>query len=277
MTLGIIGTKIGMTRVFSEAGVSTSVTVVHAPANSVVQVKNGGKDGYRALQVGAGRRKRASKALAGHYAKSGASVARTLREFRVDEAELRAAGDKVSVGEFSIGQDVNVTGVTKGKGFAGGIKRHNFSSLDMSHGNSLAHRSVGSTGQCQTPGKVFKGKKMPGQLGNVRATIKNLKIMEIDEENELLMISGSIPGSNGQTVIVRSHVALVPQAPEEAPEETPEETPEAAAPEAAPAAKADEAEEKKADESEEKPAEAEAKSGDEAEAKKAEAEEKEQS
>lgn len=215
MALGIIGKKIGMTRVFDEEGNSLAVTVVHAPANHVTQVKVMEKDGYLGLQMSAGQRKasRIGKALTGHCNKSGIVAGNVIKEFCIDETELRQLGDTVGVDAFTEGQIVDVAGVTKGKGFAGVIKRHNFSSLDMSHGNSLAHRSVGSTGQCQDPGKVFKGKKMPGQLGNTSVTIKNLKIIAIDTDDDLLFIGGAIPGSRGQYVTVKSHSPLPPAAP----------------------------------------------------------------
>ena len=236
MSLGLIGKKMGMTRIFTEAGVSVSVTVVHVPANCVTQVKTPDSDGYFALQLSVGECKpsRLSKPMAGHFKKSGVNARRSLREFRIDEEELRADGDQVKVNSFSVGEKVNVTGISKGKGFAGVIKRYHFHTQDATHGNSLSHRSAGSIGQCQTPGKVFKGKKMAGHLGSERVTIKNLTVVKVDEERELLLLKGAVPGAPGGEVLVRHLMAVPPPPPEK--EAVPEEAaPEEAAPkEAAP-------------------------------------------
>ena len=205
MALGLIGEKIGMTRVFSEDGRSIAVTVVHAPANHVAQVKTAAKDGYLAMQLVAGERKpsRVSKPLAGHYKKAGVKAGDVIREFRVGEDELKQVGETIGVGIFEEGSKVEVTGISRGKGFAGAIKRHHFRSQDASHGNSLSHRALGSVGQCQMPGRVFKGKKMPGRLGGARVTTRNLEIVRVDLERDLLLIKGAVSGSPGGTVIVR--------------------------------------------------------------------------
>ena len=205
MALGLIGEKIGMTRVFSEDGRSIAVTVVHAPANHIAQVKTAAKDGYLAMQLVAGERKpsRVSKPLAGHYKKAGVKAGDVIREFRVGEDELKQVGETIGVGIFEEGSKVEVTGISRGKGFAGAIKRHHFHSQDASHGNSLSHRALGSVGQCQMPGRVFKGKKMPGRLGGARVTTRNLEIVRVDLERDLLLIKGAVSGSPGSTVIVR--------------------------------------------------------------------------
>ena len=228
MPIGLIGRKVGMTRKFTDAGVSVPITVVHAPANRVTQVKTPDGDGYLALQLAARECKpsRANKAMTGHFRKAGVGAMRSLREFRVAEEELRNPGDRVGVTSFSAGEKVNVVGVSKGKGFSGVIKRHNFKSQDATHGNSLSHRSAGSIGQCQTPGKVFKGKKMAGQMGNKRVTVRNLTVFEVDEARELLLLRGSLPGSPGSEVLVHHLVAVPPEEPpaeEEASPETPAE------------------------------------------------------
>ena len=207
MSLGLIGRKVGMTRVFTEAGASVPVTVVHVPANRVTQVRQPNVDGYQAIQVTYGEKKssRINKPMSGHFAKSGVLAGRGLREFRLDEeqqAEL-TVGSEINANLFSVGQKVSVTGISKGKGFAGPVKRHNFSMQDATHGNSLSHRAHGSTGQCQDPGRVFKGKKMAGQMGNVRVTTKNLEVIQIDVDKDLLLIKGSIPGAPGGDVVVR--------------------------------------------------------------------------
>lgn len=204
MALGLVGTKIGMTRVFTETGAARPVTVVHVPPNRVMQNKTMDGDGYRALQITAGARKRSSinKPLAGHAGKAGVSPGAYTREFRIEEVENRPAGSELNVGLFAVGQKVNVSAKSKGKGFAGTVKRHNFSMQDATHGNSLSHRSGGSIGQCQLPGRVFKGKKMAGQMGNKRVTIKNLAIVEVDEERQLLLIGGAVPGCVGCEVLV---------------------------------------------------------------------------
>ena len=205
MALGLIGEKVGMTRVFSEGGRSIAVTVVHAPANRVAQVKTVADDGYPALQLVAGERKpsRVSKPLAGHFKKAEVAAGDVIREFRVGEDELRRVGETVGVDIFEAGGKVDVTATSRGKGFAGAIKRHHFRSQDASHGNSLSHRALGSVGQCQMPGRVFKGKKMPGRMGGARVTTRNLEIVRVDRERDLLLIKGAISGARGGTVVVR--------------------------------------------------------------------------
>jgi large subunit ribosomal protein L3 len=206
MAIGIIGRKAGMTRVFTEEGASVPVTVVEVDPNLVTQVRNQEADGYRALQVTTGKRRasRVNKAMAGHFAKAGTEAGRGLWEFRLADGE----GDDIEVGSsigvdlFEAGQKVDVAGTTIGKGYAGGVKRHNFRMQDATHGNSLSHRAPGSIGQCQTPGRVFKGKKMAGHLGNVRRTIQNLEVVRVDSERNLLLIKGAVPGSRGGDVIV---------------------------------------------------------------------------
>ena len=216
MPIGLIGRKVGMTRVFTEAGVSVPVTVIYAPANCVTQVKLPAGDGYRALQVAMGECKPSAltKPVLGHYKKAAVAPRRSMCEFRVTEEEMRKCGDFIRVNSFSAGEKVKVVGTSKGKGFAGVIKRHHFRSQDATHGNSLSHRSAGSIGQCQTPGKVFKGKKMAGHLGNVRVTAKNLTVVRVDEERELLLIRGAVPGSRGGEVTVH-HLIPTPPSPEE--------------------------------------------------------------
>jgi large subunit ribosomal protein L3 len=210
MTIGVVGRKAGMTRVFTEDGASVPVTVIEVQPNKVTQVKSDDNDGYRAVQITAGKRKpsRVTKPMAGVYAKAGVEPGRGLWEFRLKEGEgddLQAGGD-IDVSIFSAGQKVDVTGTSIGKGYAGVIKRHNFSAQDMTHGNSLSHRAPGSIGQNQTPGRVFKGKKMAGHMGNVKRTTQNLEIVKVDAERNLLLIKGAVPGAKGGDVIVRSSV-----------------------------------------------------------------------
>ena len=206
MTIGIVGRKAGMTRVFTEDGASIPVTVIEAEPNRVTQLKTQDNDGYQAVQVTTGTR-RASRVLkpnAGHYAKAGVEAGRGLWEFRLadGEGESIEVGGELKVDIFEAGQKVDVSGTTVGKGFAGGIKRHNFEMQDATHGNSISHRSNGSIGQCQTPGRVFKGKKMSGHMGNVKRTIQNLEIVRVDVERNLLLVKGSVPGSRGGDVII---------------------------------------------------------------------------
>lgn len=207
MALGIIGRKCGMTRVFSPEGVATPVTVIEVQPNRVTQVKSVGTDGYRAVQVTTGtrRRNRINKASAGVFKKAGVEGGRGYWEFRLAEGEGEdlALGGEIKVDLFSVGQKVDVTGTSLGKGFAGTIKRHHFSSGDATHGNSLSHRTPGSTGQRQTPGRVFKGKRMAGQLGNARRTVLNLEIVGVDVERNLVLIKGAIPGARGGNLIIR--------------------------------------------------------------------------
>ena len=210
MTMGIVGRKCGMTRVFTEDGVSIPVTVIEAQPNRITQVKTVESDGYRALRVTAGAKKpsRVSKPQAGHFANAKVEAGDLIAEFRLedaDEAEFEL-GSEIKVETFSEGQKVDVIGTSIGKGFAGVIKRHNFSMQDATHGNSLAHRAPGSIGQNQTPGRVFKGKKMAGHMGNVRRTIQNLEVVRIDAERNLLLIKGAVPGHAGGRVIVRPAV-----------------------------------------------------------------------
>jgi large subunit ribosomal protein L3 len=207
MPMGLIGRKCGMTRVFTEGGVTVPVTVIEVLPNRVTQVKSAETDGYRAVQVSFGERRPQllSKALAGHYAKAKSSPGRALVEFRLaanEGAEL-AAGSEVKVDLFKVGDAVDVTGTTIGKGFAGTMKRHNFAGGMASHGNSLSHRAPGSIGQRQTPGRVFLGKRMSGHMGATRRTTENLKVVEIDAERNLILIRGAVPGAEGGNVIVR--------------------------------------------------------------------------
>ena len=210
MTIGLVGRKCGMTRVFTEAGESVPVTVVQVLVNRVTQVKSQEADGYRAVQVtyGSRRPQLLSKALAGQYAKSGVAPGKSLVEFRLvgDEAADVQPGTEFSAGIFAAGQLVDVTGTTIGKGFAGTMKRHNFGGGPASHGHSVTHRAPGSIGQRQTPGRVFIGKRMSGHMGAVRRTTENLRIIEIDAARNLLLISGAVPGSEGGEVIVRPSV-----------------------------------------------------------------------
>ncbi|MBO6558514.1 MAG: 50S ribosomal protein L3 [Pseudomonadales bacterium] len=210
MTIGIVGIKRGMTRVFNEEGASVPVTVIEATPNRITQVKSQESDGYSAIQVTAGEVKasRVNKAVAGHYSKASVEAGRKLWEFRVDGEEELNVGDALTVEAFEAGQKVDVCGQSKGKGFAGVVKRHNFSTQDMSHGNSISHRAPGSIGQCQTPGRVFKGKKMAGHMGSARVTTQTLEIVQIDQENNLLLVKGAVPGANGGDVIVTPAVKV---------------------------------------------------------------------
>ena len=210
MTIGLVGRKCGMTRVFTEDGESIPVTVIEAQPNRITQVKTVETDGYRALQVTAGSVKpsRVSRPEAGHFAKAKVEAGDLLREFRLsegDQAEYEV-GAELKVGLFQEGQIVDVIGTTIGKGYAGTVKRHNFRTQDATHGNSLAHRAPGSIGQNQTPGRVFKGKKMSGHMGNVRRTAQNLTVVRVDEERNLLLIRGAVPGHKGGSVVVRPAV-----------------------------------------------------------------------
>ena len=210
MAIGIIGRKCGMTRVFTEEGDSIPVTVIEATPNRVTQVKSGDTDGYRALQVTMGSKRAGlvNKPQAGHFAKAGVEAGEGLWELRLDgdEASDLEAGAEIGVDQFEAGQKVDVTGISKGKGFAGTVKRHNFRTQDASHGNSLSHRAPGSIGQNQTPGRVFKGKKMAGHMGDERVTTQNLEIVRVDAERHLLLVKGAIPGAAGGAVSVRLSV-----------------------------------------------------------------------
>jgi large subunit ribosomal protein L3 len=205
MAIGIVGRKLGMTRVFTEDGMSIPVTVIEAQPNRITQLKNAEVDGYEAIQVTTGSRKasRVSKPEAGHFAKSGAEAGRGLWEFRLESAGELEVGSELAVDQFEEGQKIDVTGVSKGKGFAGTIKRHNFRGQDNTHGNSISHRVPGSIGQNQTPGRVFKGKKMSGHMGAERTTTQNLQVVRVDAEKGLLLVKGAVPGSKGGDVIVR--------------------------------------------------------------------------
>ncbi len=206
MSIGLIGRKCGMTRVFCEDGSSVPVTVLQIDSNRVSQVKSIEIDGYRSIQVTAGEKKssRVNKAMAGHYAAANLTAGRGLWEFRLEdgEGEDLSTGSVLEVDLFAAGQIVDVQGTSIGKGFAGGIKRHHFSMQDATHGNSRSHRVLGSIGMCQTPGRVFKGKKMEGHLGAVKRTIQNLTIHAVDAERNLILVKGSVPGAKGGDVII---------------------------------------------------------------------------
>jgi len=212
MTIGLVGRKVGMTRIFTDDGDARPVTVLDVSDNRITQIKSPDKDGYAAVQVAFGKRRarRVTKALAGHLAKAGVEAGHTLKEFRAKTDELAnlKVGGKIGVELFKVGQKVDVSGVTLGKGFAGVIKRHHFRSQRASHGNSLSHRAPGSTGQNQDPGRVFPGKRMAGHLGNVRRTVQNLVVVRVDVERQLLLVSGAVPGSSGRDVIVRPAVKV---------------------------------------------------------------------
>ena len=210
MSIGIIGRKRGMTRVFTEEGDSVPVTVIEVAPNRVTQVKTAETDGYRALQVTLGSRRAnlVSKPLAGHFAKAGVDAGEGLWEIRLedgDDGEFET-GAELKVDLFEAGQRVDVTGISKGKGFAGTVKRHNFRMQDATHGNSVSHRVPGSIGQNQTPGRVFKGKKMAGHMGDERVTQQNLEVVKVDAERNLLLVKGAVPGAKGGHVRVRPSV-----------------------------------------------------------------------
>ena len=206
MTIGVVGRKTGMTRVFTEEGVSVPVTVVQVEPNRVSQVKTVETDGYQAIQVTVGERRaqhRISQPIKGHLAKSEMRMGRGLWEFRVKDLAELVVGTEISVDQFEAGQIVDVTGQSKGKGFAGAVKRWNFRMQDATHGNSLSHRAPGSIGNCQTPGRVFKGKKMAGHMGAERVTVQGLEVVRIEEEKGLILVKGSVPGANGTDVIIK--------------------------------------------------------------------------
>ncbi len=210
MSIGLVGRKSGMTRVFTEEGASVPVTVVEVQPNRVTQIKTSETDGYNAIQVTMGGRRasRVSKAMAGHFAKANTEAGEGLWEFRTEELDGIELGGELKVDRFEAGQKVDVTGTSKGKGFQGGVKRHNFHMQDATHGNSISHRAPGSIGQCQTPGRVFKGKKMAGQMGNERKTTQSLEVVRVDAENNLLLIKGAVPGATGSSVIVRPTIKI---------------------------------------------------------------------
>jgi large subunit ribosomal protein L3 len=210
MTIGIVGRKAGMTRIFNDDGVSVPVTVIAVEPNRVTQIKTVENDGYRALQVTTGSRRasRVTRQMAGHYARAGTEAGRGLWEFRLadGEGEEIEVGSEISVDVFEAGQSVDVSGTTIGKGYAGVIKRHNFRMQDATHGNSISHRAPGSIGQCQTPGRVFKGKRMSGHMGNVKRSIQNIEVVRVDADRNLLLVKGAVPGSKGGDVIIRPAV-----------------------------------------------------------------------
>ncbi|MGB0445928.1 MAG: 50S ribosomal protein L3 [Pseudomonadales bacterium] len=210
MTIGLVGRKAGMTRVFTEEGVSVPVTVIEVEPNRVTQVKSTDTDGYAAIQVTVGERRasRVNKAAAGHFAKANTEAGRGLWEFRNVDGEEVSVGDQLSVERFTAGQKVDVTGQSKGKGFQGGIKRWNFHMQDATHGNSISHRALGSIGQCQTPGRVWKGKKMAGHMGAEQVTTQKLEVVRVDAERNLLLIKGAVPGAAGGDVIVKPTVKI---------------------------------------------------------------------
>lgn len=210
MTIGLVGRKAGMTRVFTEEGVSVPVTVIEVEPNRVTQVKSTDTDGYAAIQVTVGERRasRVNKAAAGHFAKANTEAGRGLWEFRNVDGEEVSVGDQLSVERFAAGQKVDVTGQSKGKGFQGGIKRWNFHMQDATHGNSISHRALGSIGQCQTPGRVWKGKKMAGHMGAEQVTTQKLEVVRVDAERNLLLIKGAVPGAAGGDVIVKPTVKI---------------------------------------------------------------------
>lgn len=210
MSLGLVGRKVGMTRIFTDDGVSIPVTVLDVSNNRVAQIKTPEIDGYAAVQVvyGVRRPSRVSKAMAGHLAKAGVEAGSVVKEFPVDVAQLGEikAGDQLSVTLFSVGQAVDVTGRTVGKGFQGGIKRHHFSSQRATHGNSVSHNAPGSIGMNQDPGRVFPGKRMAGHLGDALRTQQNLQVVRVDVERQLLLVKGAVPGSKGSNLVVRPAV-----------------------------------------------------------------------
>lgn len=208
MTIGLIGRKCGMTRIFNEDGSATPVTVIEVLPNRVTQIKNTDTDGYNAIQVTTGSKKasRVNKALTGHFAKAKVEAGMGLWEFRTDDIKDIELGSEFKVDLFAEGQFIDVVGVTKGKGFAGVIKRHHFATQDATHGNSRSHRAPGSIGQNQTPGRVFKGKRMAGHMGNVQRTIQNLKVVKIDNARNLILVKGAIPGAPGRDVMIKPAV-----------------------------------------------------------------------
>lgn len=213
MSLGLIGRKIGMTRLFSENGDSVPVTVIDVSDNKITQIKKNETDGYSAVQLAFSKKKanRINKAAAGHFARAGVEAGAVVKEFRlnnINELEQFKNGDIIKNDIFSVGQKVDISGITIGKGYAGSIKRHNFSSNRASHGNSKAHKKPGSIGMAQDPGRVFPGKRMSGHMGNVKRTVQNLEIMKIDHERSLLLIKGAVPGSKGGYVTVKSSIKV---------------------------------------------------------------------
>jgi large subunit ribosomal protein L3 len=211
MAIGLIGRKQGMTRVFTDEGVSVPVTVVEITPNRITQVKTDDSDGYSAIQVTTGEKKlsRVTKPMIGHYAASETEAGRGLWEFRIanDEIEKYSVGESITLEILEEGQNLSVTGTSKGKGFAGGVKRHNFQMQDATHGNSISHRAPGSIGQCQTPGRVFKGKKMAGHMGSRRTTVKSISLIKLNKDRNIILVKGPVPGAIGGNVIVRPMAA----------------------------------------------------------------------
>lgn len=214
MTIGLVGRKCGMTRIFADDGASIPVTVIEVEPNRITQVKNVETDGYDAVQVTVGSRRasRVTKPAAGHFAKANTEAGRGLWELRSESPEDLEVGAELTVDRFEAGQKVDVTGTSKGKGFQGGVKRWNFHMQDATHGNSISHRAPGSIGQCQTPGRVFKGKKMAGHMGSEKVTVQSLEIVRVDAERNLLLIKGAVPGAPGSDVVVRPAVKLAAKA-----------------------------------------------------------------
>jgi len=211
---GILGTKLGMTQVFDEEGRVVPVTVVHATANTVAQVKTAEKDGYTAVQIAYGTSKRTTRPLAGHLRKAGIESARAVTELRMVEGdELPELGASIDVSTFGTGDLVDVTGTSRGKGYAGVMKRHNFSGMGDGHGVKKKNRHPGSIGACSTPGRTFRGTRMAGRMGGERVTVQNLEVVEVDTEHDLILIRGAIPGADGQVVLVRSAVKHPDRAP----------------------------------------------------------------
>lgn len=211
MSLGLVGRKVGMTRIFAEDGTTVPVTVLDVSNNRVAQIKTPETDGYASVQVAFGKRRvsRVAKPVAGHFAKAGVEAAASLTEFAVADAANMKPGDALSATLFEVGQKVDVTGISIGKGFSGSIKRHNFSSNRASHGNSVSHNSPGSISMAQDPGRVFPGKRMAGHLGSVKRTMLNLVVVRVDEARQLLMVRGAVPGARGGEVIIRPAIKAV--------------------------------------------------------------------
>ena len=208
MAIGLVGRKSGMTRVFTEDGQSVPVTVIEVEPNRITQIKTDETDGYQAIQVTTGEVKQnnVSRPMAGHFARANTGAGRGLWEFRASDLQELAVGGELTVEQFEAGQKVDIQGVSKGKGYAGTIKRWNFRGQDNTHGNSISHRAPGSIGQCQTPGRVFKGKKMSGHMGNAKVTAQNLEVVQVDSERSLLLVKGAVPGAAGSDVCIRPAV-----------------------------------------------------------------------
>lgn len=211
MAISLVGRKSGMTRLFTDDGKSIPVSVIELTPNRVTQVKTSEKDGYQAIQLTTGSRRssKINKATAGHFSKAGVEAGRGLWECRTENVvDGFSVGDELKVDHFSVGQKVDVTGISKGKGFQGGVKRWNFRMQDATHGNSISHRAPGSIGQCQTPGRVWKGKKMAGHMGSAKSTVQSLEVVRVDAENNLLLVKGAVPGAPGGDVLVQPAVKI---------------------------------------------------------------------